>query len=92
MFIKFERFIQGHIASMLEIQELIPSPYDHCGFREERAPDWMKSGNWNSILSPNRCAAFNRSLNSYALLPLSVKWEDLNCMTSKGSQFLVWYI
>ena len=89
MFRKFERLTQGNIASMLEIQELIPSLYDHCGFREERAPDWIQSDNWNSILSPNPWAAFNRSLNSYALLPLSVKWEDLNCMTSKVSEFLV---
>lgn len=73
MFRNFERLIQGHIASKLETQELLRSLYDHNGFREERAPDWMKSGNWNSILSPNPCATFNRSLNSYALLPLSVK-------------------
>lgn len=89
-FYKQEKACLENLRVSSKVMELVrdlrtnTSLYDHYGFREERAPDW-KSGNWKSILSPNPCATFNRSLKSYALLPLSPKWGDLSPMTSKVS-------
>lgn len=71
MFREFERLIQGHIANKSEIQQLKPNLYEDYGFREERTLDW-KSGYWNSTVTKSLCN-LNRSLNSYALPPLSVK-------------------